>query len=85
MQDYWRFTPRGLVQLFRRFQILDITTEGHSSTQARGVWITTKKVQDWEAQEKININSDPLPIKLHHVSWNYPGQIESTRRKKAKK
>jgi len=85
MRDYWRFTPRGVVQLFRRFQILNITAEGKSATQARGIWITAKKVRNWKAQEKININSDPLPIKLRHVPLNYPGWIESARRRKAKK
>jgi len=85
MRDYWRFTPRGMVQLFRRFQILDVTAEGHSATQARGVWITATKVKDWKAQEKINLDSDPLPVKLRQVPLDYPGWVESTRRINARK
>ena len=85
MRDYWRFTPRGMVQLFRRFQILDVTAEGHSATQARGVWITATKVKGWRDQEQINLMSDPLPVKLRQVPLDYPGWVESTRRINARK
>lgn len=35
--------------------------------------------------QKINFISAPPPIKLRYAPLNYPGRVESTRRRKAKK